>query len=163
MYSIEGFETLDWAAMEPDILILRDPRESARKCSLTPLRGRPGVQFIDFGHGRRVDASGRLLLDPDGDELDERDAELGVFLIDCAWRRLPKIASVVDGDPPRRRLPELVTAYPRKSRNFPDPTQGLASVEALYAALAILGRPRPGSARGLPLGRRVPRRESIPC
>ena len=37
----------------------------------------------------------------------------------------------------------LVTAYPRRSRLFADPAQGLASVEALYAALAILGRPRP--------------------
>jgi pre-rRNA-processing protein TSR3 len=43
----------------------------------------------------------------------------------------------------RRRLPPLATAYPRKSRQFEDPASGLASVEALYAALAILGEARP--------------------
>jgi pre-rRNA-processing protein TSR3 len=36
----------------------------------------------------------------------------------------------------------LVTAYPRKSKLFEDPERGLASVEALYAALALLGEQR---------------------
>jgi pre-rRNA-processing protein TSR3 len=40
-------------------------------------------------------------------------------------------------------LPALATAYPRKSRTFSDPEQGLASVEALYAALFLLGDARP--------------------
>ena len=34
--------------------------------------------------------------------------------------------------------PGISTAYPRVSRNFPDPDGGLASVEALYVALRIL-------------------------
>ena len=45
----------------------------------------------------------------------------------------------MDGDPPRRSLPALHTAYPRRSRTFEDPAQGLASIEALYAALHRLG------------------------
>ena len=53
------------------------------------------------------------------------------------------LLQTVDGDPELRRLPPLSTAYPRRSRTFADPDGGLASVEALYAALAILGRPRP--------------------
>jgi len=43
----------------------------------------------------------------------------------------------------RRRLPALTTAYPRKSLITPDPERGLASVEALYAALALLGDEHP--------------------
>ena len=49
----------------------------------------------------------------------------------------------IDGQPLRRRVPALRTAYPRASKVFADPAQGLASVEALYAALWILGQPRP--------------------
>ena len=72
-----------------DVLILRDPRESAKKCSLTPLRGRPGVRFVPFHPERTVDAAGRVLLHPDGDELREEDAGRGLLLVDCCWRRLP--------------------------------------------------------------------------
>lgn len=132
----------------PEILILRDPRESTRKCSLTPLRGRPGVEFVHFRPGLRLDASGRLLLHPDGEELSPADAGSGLLLVDCSWRRLPRLLQAIDGEPPRRRLPPLQTAYPRRSRTFQDPGQGLASVEALYAALALLGEPRPELLQG---------------
>jgi pre-rRNA-processing protein TSR3 len=126
-----------------DVLILRDPRESAKKCSLTPLRGTPGIRFVSHASDRRVDASGRILLHPDGDEISAADRGRGILLVDCAWRRLPELLAGVDGDPPRRRLPPLETAYPRRSLLFADPAGGLASVEALYAALAFLGEPHP--------------------
>jgi pre-rRNA-processing protein TSR3 len=126
-----------------DVLILRDPRESPRKCSLTPLRGVSGIRFVDYDSERRVDAAGRVLLHPDGVELGAADRGRGLLLVDCSWRRVDKLLRTVDGDPARRRLPHLETAYPRKSRDFADPARGLASVEALYAALRILGEPRP--------------------
>ena len=41
-----------------------------------------------------------------------------------------------------RSLPgEIRTAYPRRSKLFRDPPRGLATVEALVSALAILGSP----------------------
>ena len=126
-----------------DLLILRDPKESLAKCSLTPLRGLDGVRFVDYHPDRRLDADGRVLLDPDGEPLTEEDRGRDLFLIDCAWRRVPKLARTVDGVLLRRRLPALVTAYPRKSKTFEDPERGLASVEALYAASVLLGAPRP--------------------
>jgi len=129
--------------MDLDILILRDPRESTKKCSLTPLRGVPGVEFRTYQASRRVDATGRVLLDPDGEELSEADAGLGLFLIDCAWRRVPSLRRTVEGEPIRRRLPVLKTAYPRKSSTFEDPATGLASIEALYAAACVLYGPHP--------------------
>jgi pre-rRNA-processing protein TSR3 len=125
-----------------DVLILRDPRESAKKCSLTTLRGLPGIRFVGFAKGRRLDARGRVLLHPGGEELGPEDRGRGLLLLDCAWRRLPELLASVDGNPVRRRLPALATAYPRKSLLFADPDRGLASIEALYAALALLGEPR---------------------
>lgn len=49
----------------------------------------------------------------------------------------------MDGELLPRRLPPLASAYPRKSRPNHDPEHGLASVEALCAALALLGEVRP--------------------
>ncbi|MBI5361991.1 MAG: DUF367 domain-containing protein [Planctomycetes bacterium] len=126
-----------------DILIVRDPRESAKKCSLTPLRGMPGIRFATYAHDRRVTAGQRLLLHTEGELLSPDDAHLPLLLVDCCWRRVPTLLRTIDGEFVRRRLPPLATAYPRASDLVPDPEQGLASIEALYAALALLGDPRP--------------------
>lgn len=122
-----------------DVLILRDPRESKKKCSLTPLEGLAGVRFVAYRPDRRLDAGGRVLLDPDGAPFTEADRGRPLFLVDCAWRRVPTLLRTVDGELERRRLPDLVTAYPRVSRFFADPVRGLASVEALYAAARLVG------------------------
>ena len=45
---------------DPDILILRDPRESVKKCSLTPLRAHPSVASRTYHPERRLDADPRL-------------------------------------------------------------------------------------------------------
>jgi pre-rRNA-processing protein TSR3 len=126
-----------------DILVVHDLREPAAKCSVTPLRGMPGVRFEPIFGGRRVDAGRRIWLHPDGEELTPADRGPGLLLVDCAWHRVPKLAKFVDGALLRRRLPPLVTAYPRRSKLARDPEHGLASVEALYAALVILGTPAP--------------------
>jgi pre-rRNA-processing protein TSR3 len=126
-----------------DVLIVHDAREPAKKCSLTPLRGMAGLRFVPMGGGRRVDAGHRIWLHPDGDELGPVDRGLGLLIVDCTWRRLPKLTARLDGDLVKRRLPRLVTAYPRRSKLVPDPAGGLASVEALYAAVALLAEPRP--------------------
>jgi pre-rRNA-processing protein TSR3 len=51
---------------------------------------------------------------------------------------------------PVRSLPPLVTAYPRSSKAFDDPNEGLATIEAVYAALTILGRNTSGLMEGYP-------------
>ncbi|MEM8711329.1 MAG: DUF367 domain-containing protein [Planctomycetota bacterium] len=125
--------------LELDVLILRDPRESAKKCSLVPLRGTPGVEFREYDGDRTLDGGGRVLLDPAGELISDADRGLPLLVLDSSWRRLPKLAKTVVGETRRRRLPPLVTAYPRRSKDFDDPSEGLASVEALYAALVLLG------------------------
>ena len=123
----------------PDVLILRDPREARAKCSLTPLRGQSGVRFVEYRPERRIAAGGRILLDPEGELLEPSDREHGLLVLDCSWRRLASLRRVLDGQPLARRLPPLVTGYPRRSKCFADPLEGLASIEALYAALTLLG------------------------
>jgi pre-rRNA-processing protein TSR3 len=126
-----------------DILIVHDAREPAKKCSLTPLRGMEGVRFVPMRGERRVDAGRRIWLHPEGDELRADDRGIGLLIVDCTGNRLPKLAKRIDGDLLPRRLPRLVTAYPRRSKLRPDPEHGLASVEALYAAMTLLEGPRP--------------------
>lgn len=134
--------------MERDILVLRDPKESWRRCSLAPLRELPGVVFTTWREGLELDATGRLLLDPDAPELTAADlaavASKGVprlFLVDSSWRRLAVLRRSVVGSPLARRLPPIATAYPRRSETFPDPAAGLASIEALFAVTCLAGRP----------------------
>lgn len=129
-------------ASQHHVLIVRDFRESAAKCSLTPLRALDGYTFQTYRHDRRVDATGRILLHHEAPELSIEDRGKDILLLDSSWRRLPKLVRTVDGEPLRRSLPRLVTAYPRESRYTPNPEPGLASVEALYAALAVLGDTR---------------------
>jgi pre-rRNA-processing protein TSR3 len=126
-----------------DILIVRDPREPAKKCSLTPLRGMAGVSFVSVKVGKPIDAGRRIWLHPDGDELQPSDRGSDLLLVDCAWRKLRSLSSGIHGQLTRRRLPKLVSAYPRRSKLFVDPEDGLASVEALFAAVAMLEGPRP--------------------
>lgn len=125
-----------------DLLIVRDPREAARKCTLTPLRGTPGVRFVAYRPGVRIDAGPRILLHPDGGELGPDDHGAPLLVVDCSWRRLPTVLATIDGDHTPRRLPALRTAYPR-ARPAIDPDGGLASIEAVYAALRLTGHDRP--------------------
>jgi len=129
--------------MPPRILIYRDRRESRLKCSLSAIRGLPGVEFARYVPGRRFSAGACVLLHPDGPELSRADLRRDLLLVDCSWRHLPQLLASLDGEPAPRSLPRLVTAYPRKSKVFDDPDAGLASIEALFAATVILGEPRP--------------------
>lgn len=121
------------------MLIWRDFRESAKKCSLMPLRGREGIEIRRYASDRTCDGAGRILLHPDGPELTAQDGGKGLLILDSSWTRLPKLLERVEGEPVRRSLPRLVTAYPREGKIVKNPEGGLASVEALFAALCVLG------------------------
>lgn len=140
--------------MPPEIWILRDPRESWKKCSLAPLRGRPGVRFFTYRLGLELPVGGRLLLDPAAPLLGPGEAGGGLLLLDSSWRRLPKLRACLRGDYLARSLPAFRTAYPRRSETFPDPEQGLASIEALFAAGCASGHPDPGLLLGYRFARR---------
>ena len=129
--------------MTTDVLILRDPRESVKKCSLTPLRGREDVEFWSYDPNTRYDAAGRILLHHEGELLSEADQGKGLFLVDSSWRRLPKLLDRVDGAPVKRIDQHHHLFHHQTGHIFEDPEPGLASIEALYAAVHILHGPRP--------------------
>src|SRR6185436_16281566 len=76
------------STVDLDVMIVRDPRESAQKCSLTPLRGVDGVRFVTHRGDQRVDVGRRILLSPGGEELTRADRGYGLLVIDCAWRKV---------------------------------------------------------------------------
>ena len=152
----------------PPVVIVRHPRERVAKCSLEPLNGRPGFEFHRGTHGFRYDGSAHLLLAVGAAPVTREDAFLDpseasalagagrkvlhdeqgrplrpLLLLDSTWRLLPALRGKIIGRPLERSLPTWIrTAYPRVSKLGFDPDSGLASVEALYAALHLMGYER---------------------
>jgi pre-rRNA-processing protein TSR3 len=127
----------------PPTVIVRHPRENPRKCSVLPLRGLPGLVFLSYPVKERPDLTGYIRLAAEGPELSAADAGAGVLLLDGSWRRAgAMIREFADVAP--RSLHGWRTAYPRVSKLGTDPDNGLASVEALFIAHHVLGRPTEG-------------------
>jgi pre-rRNA-processing protein TSR3 len=78
-----------------------------------------------------------------GRELTKADADSGLLLLDGSWR-WAEVMTRDFLDVPPRSLHGYQTAYPRASKRGTDPRHGLATVEALYLAYHILGRPTTG-------------------
>jgi pre-rRNA-processing protein TSR3 len=123
-------------------LILIHPRERRAKCTVRPLRGRPGFEFRRYPLREPIPA-GYVRLGLGGPVLSTDDRECGLLVLDGTWRWAARMEAQL-ADIPVRNLPPLLTAYPRSSKVFDDPEAGLASVEAIYAALRLLGRPTEG-------------------
>ena len=125
-------------------LIYRHRRENLAKCSLTPLMGRPDFCFFTYPLDPLPNLAGYIALQVGAPPLTAADAGFGLFLIDATWR----LASVMQKSCPlieTRSLPaSFCTAYPRRQTDCPDPSTGLASIEAIYLAYLILGRPVEG-------------------
>lgn len=128
--------------MHPPTVILRHRRENLKKCSLRGLENRSDLIFYTYPVDVLPDLSHYLLLKVGAPPLGEADRERGLFLIDATWRLAPIMEKQLPWKLETRSLPiGLKTAYPRKQTECPNPDEGLASVEALYAAHRILGRP----------------------
>jgi pre-rRNA-processing protein TSR3 len=127
----------------PPTLIVRHSHENPRKCSVLPLRGRADVRFLHYPVTHRPDLTGYVRLAAEGPELSPADAAAGLLLLDGSWRWAAAMTRDF-ADVPARALRGWRTAYPRVSKHGTDPDNGLASVEALFAAYHILGRPTEG-------------------
>lgn len=133
--------------MFPKTIILRHRRENLKKCSLRGLEIREDMAFYSYPIDQLPSLQGYCLLTLGAPPLSPSDHNLGLFLIDGTWRYAEKMfrqlplphAFVCRSLPPDAR-----TAYPRRQEDCEDPTLGLASVEALYLAYQILGRPVDG-------------------
>ena len=124
-------------------VIVRHTAENPKKCSVWPLRGREGIVFLNYPVKTRPDLTGYVRLSADGPPLGPASEEKGILLLDGSWRWAGAMErDFADVEP--RSLHGWVSAYPRVSKLGTDPDNGLASVEALFVALRLLGRPTEG-------------------
>lgn len=125
----------------PQIVVIRHPRENLKKCSLRGLESRENFAFFKAKDGFLFDATGYILLQNNAPEISEKDKGLPILLLDSTWALLPKVRNKICGTPILRGLPSSIkTAYPRVSKSGNDPQNGLATVEALFAALSLSGQ-----------------------
>ena len=123
----------------PPTIIVVHPKERRSKCSVEPLRGRDDFEFVKFPDPVTIPLDGYVRLGIGGEVLSDADAAAGLFVLDGTWKLAEKMEPTYS-HLPVRSLPPVKTAYPRTSKIFDDPSGGLATVEAVYAALRIMGR-----------------------
>ena len=124
--------------VSPVLIVIRRGEDPA-KCTVRPLRGTPGLEFLPYPLRRRPDLSRHLLLAPDAPPLSAADAGRPLLLLDASWRHAATMRRAVEPVETRSIPPGWQTAYPRRSKIHADPETGLATVEALFAALCTLG------------------------
>ena len=125
--------------MTQPVLIVIRRGEDPRKCSVRPLRGTPGIEFLPYPLRQVRDFSNHLLLTPGAPPLTPADLGRPLLLLDASWRHADRMKRAIGAVEPRSIPPNWLTAYPRQSKTHADPGTGLATVEALYAALTTLG------------------------
>jgi len=128
------------------VIIIRHRKENVKKCSLRGLESQPNMAFYSYPKTVLPDLSNAVLLDMEGRDLSSSDK--GPFVVlDATWRyaavmqkQLPQLSVCK-----RRQIPRAwKTAYPRRQGDCPNPELGLASIEAIFAALWITGSPVEG-------------------
>jgi pre-rRNA-processing protein TSR3 len=127
----------------PPTIVVRHPKENPRKCSILPLRGRADMVFLTYPVSKPPSFEGYVRLAADGPELSVADSASGILLLDGSWNWADKMTRAFEQVSPRS-LHGFKTAYPRVSKLGTDPDNGLASIEALFLAYHILGRPTEG-------------------
>ena len=126
--------------MSLSALIVVRRRENRVKCTIQPLRGTPGLEFVNYPLRTQLDLSRHLLLAPEAPPLTAADAGRPLLLLDGSWRHAAQMRKAI-GPVEARAIPcAWRTAYPRVSKVQADPETGLATVEALFAAYCILGQ-----------------------
>src|SRR5438477_1703495 len=124
----------------PPTVIVRHSHENPRKCSVLPLRGRPDLVFLNYPVAAPPALDGYVRLAAEGPPLSAADSAAGLLLLDGSWSWADKMTRTFAQVPPRS-LSGFQTAYPRVSKRGTDPGNGLATVEALFLAYHLLGRP----------------------
>lgn len=127
------------SVMIPPTIIVVHPSEKRSKCSVEPLRGQTGFVFWSFPKRGPESLDGYVRLGIGGTPLTAQDYQQGLVLLDGSWRWAVEMEKSYQ-DLPVRSLGPWETAYPRRSKLFVDPVEGLATIEALYAAHCQMGR-----------------------
>lgn len=122
----------------PPTIIVVHRRERRSKCSVEPLREREGFRFLTYPQEDDPIPENYVRLGIGGPMLSKADEESGLLVLDATWRLVEKIEKRY-ADVPVRSIPDYQTAYPRVSKVHDDPSAGLATIEAVYAAYRHLG------------------------
>ena len=125
--------------MPLSVLIIVRRGEDRAQCSIQPLRGTPGLDFLPYPLRQRPDLSRHLLLATEAAPLTAADAGRPLLLLDANWLHAAKMRKAIEPVEARSIPPGWRTAYPRRSKIHADPDTGLATVEALFAASCVLG------------------------
>ena len=126
-------------ADHPPTIIVVHPTERRQKCSVEPLRGRDGFVFWKFPQRGPEPLDNYVRLGIGGPVLSAEDQGRGLLVLDGTWNLAEKMEHEF-AEVPVRSLPAWKTAYPRTSKLYEDPGEGLATIEAIYAAYLHLGR-----------------------
>lgn len=133
------------AKMQYEVII--DTGETPNKCTIAPLHSRPDFKLFRVNKDPILGPlRSEVLLHHQGQCLSAFSQSSrkvsGVAAIDCVWRRLDGLIRRIEGPVPELvRIPEgFRTAYPRRSVLNTDPAGGLATIEAIFVASALLGK-----------------------
>lgn len=126
--------------------VILDSGETPNKCTIAPLRHRADFRLIQVkGNPVFGPLDSSILLHHQGQCLSTFSKSVGevkgIASVDCVWRRLDSLLQrIVAPLPVLARIPDgFVTAYPRISSQNTDPEGGLATIEAIFVAAALLG------------------------
>ena len=116
------------------------------------LEQRSDFTFLTYPYKSLPCLNDYILLTLDAPELTIQDASLGLLIVDATWRYAAKMVQSLKSQSKEnqinfhyRSLPaHYRTAYPRRQNDCPDPTKGLASVEAIYLSYLIFQRDTTG-------------------
>lgn len=128
----------------PQTIVLRHQKENLKKCSLKGLEHRSDFSFYKYPIEpvKIPPLDGYIILSVDAEPLTIADCNSGLFVLDGTWRLVGRMGYLIKSIPGLipRSIPNWITAYPRRQEDCPIPGQGLASIEAIYAAYYLLGR-----------------------
>jgi len=127
---------------QPTIIVVHE-KERRSKCTVEPLRETEGFEFLSYPLKQPVMMEGYVRLGIGGPLLSPADRTQGLLVLDATW----KLADRMEADfcdVPIRSLEPFQTAYPRNSKLYEDPSEGLATIEAIFAAYLQLGYPVDG-------------------
>ncbi|MBI4095290.1 MAG: DTW domain-containing protein [DPANN group archaeon] len=122
-----------------EIFILKDYKESEKKCSIISLKGKPGIDFLDRLKFDEYDFSGMLLLHPDGEPIIKIKKGEKILLVDSNWRKARKMYTRLEQKfhLKKIRVDGFKSAYPWKAGR---PDNGLCSIEVLWVLSLLAGK-----------------------
>lgn len=122
--------------IDTPLFIIHEDQDDPKKCTARKLARFHFAQLVDEAHVPH----GSILLHPFAEQAlspaDAEHADRGLVALDCSWARAKEAFARLEGRAEPRALPFLVAANPV---NYGKPFK-LSTVEAIAAALAILGR-----------------------